>query len=365
MKLLLLSDPNSVHTIKWAKALADSGLDITIFGLGDCTVNDYKDYPNIKVVTLNELITRNEGAFSKLKYLKALPKIKKIIREFKPDLLHSHYASSYGLLGALSGFSPFLLSVWGGDVFTYPHKSFIHKLALEYTLKRADKILSTSHIMAKETKQYTNKEIIVTPFGIDLDKFKPIEVNNLFNKGDIVIGTVKTLEEIYGIEYLIKAFKIVVDKYSHLSLKLLIVGGGSLERELQELTKDLHTDDKTIFTGKVPFVDVPKYHNMLSVFVSVSNSESFGVAIIEASACAKPVVVSNVGGLPEVVEDGVSGFVVPPRDEIETAKAIEKLISNEALRTRIGNNGRDRVRKLYNWDDNVKQMINVYKDMLK
>jgi len=364
MKLLLLSNPNSVHTIKWAKSLANNGMHIIIFGLGELTVKDYDTIENIEVRVIYKKITRVEGALSKLTYLQALPKIKDIIKKFQPDILHSHYASSYGLLGALSGFSPFIVSVWGGDVFTYPHKSFIHKLALKYTFKKADKILSTSHIMAKETKLYTNKEIIVTPFGIDLDLFKPMEINTLFNKGDIVIGTVKTLEEIYGIEYLIKAFKIVVEKYPDLPLKLLIVGGGSLEMKLTQLTKDLQIDQKTIFTGQIDYKEIPKYHNMLSISVSVSNSESFGVAIIEASACEKPVVVSDVGGLPEVVEDGVTGYIVQPRSSIETAKAIEKLLIDKSLRIQMGIDGRKRVKKLYNWEENVNQMIDIYRDVI-
>lgn len=366
MKLLLLSDPNSVHTIKWSKSLAQTGIEIVIFGLGDLKVKDYEGISNVKVTTFNETVTRGEGAFSKLRYLKALPLLKQIIKEFEPDIVHAHYASSYGLLGALSGFHPFVLSVWGSDVFSFPLKSLFHKMMLEYNLKKADKVLSTSHVMAKETQLYTNKEIEITPFGIDTEEFRSMEVKSLFDKNDIVIGTVKTLEEKYGIEYLIKAFKIVNDKYPTLPLKLLIVGGGGLEDSLKSLTKELKLEGKTIFTGKVPFVDVPKYHNMLSVSVSVSvsNSESFGVAIIEASSCTKPVVVSNVGGLPEVVEDGVSGLVVPPRDPEKTAEAIEKLILDENLRQEIGQNGRKRVERLYNWDDNVKQMIKIYGEIM-
>jgi glycosyltransferase involved in cell wall biosynthesis len=366
MKLLLLSDPNSVHTIKWAKSLAQNDVEIVIFGLGCLIVNNYDEINNIKVKTLNQNITRDEGSLAKLNYLKALPMVKDIIKEFQPDIVHSHYATSYGLLGALSRFSPFILSVWGSDVFSFPKKSFIHKAMLKYNLKKADKILSTSHIMAKETKLYTSKDIEVTPFGIDMEQFQPTYTKEeLFNKDDIVIGTVKTLEEKYGIEYLIKAFKILSDKYQELPLRLLIVGGGSLDKELKNLTKELNIENKTIFTGNVPFNEVPKYHNMLSVSVSVSNSESFGVAIIEASSCAKPVVVSNVGGLPEVVEDGVSGFVVEARNPQNTADAIEKLILDNELKVKIGNNGRNRVAKLYNWNDNVRQMMNIYNDVLK
>jgi len=365
MKLLLLSDPNAVHTIKWAKSLAQNGIEILIFGLGNLDVKDYEGVSNIQIITLNQNITRNEGSLFKLKYLKALPLLKKIIKDFKPDIIHAHYASSYGLIGALSGYHPFILSVWGSDVFSFPLKSPFHKMLLKYNLKRADKILSTSYVMAKETKKYTTKDIEVTPFGIDLEQFKPMEVENLFDKNDIVIGTVKTLEEKYGIEYLIRAFKIVCDKYPELALKLLIVGGGSLENKLKKLAKELKIDDKTVFTGKVPFKDVPKYQNMLSLSVFVSDSESFGVAVIEASACEKPVIVSNVGGLPEVVEDGITGIIVPSRNPQKTAEAIEKLILNESLRKQMGKNGRERVKKLYNWDDNVKQMIKIYNDLLK
>ncbi|MDN5130869.1 glycosyltransferase [Aliarcobacter butzleri] len=364
MKIFLLSDPNSPHTIKWAKSLAQNNIDIIIFGLGNFIVKDYDDISNITVKTLNEKVTKEEGSFSKLRYLKAITIIKKIIKEFRPDILHAHYASSYGTLGALSDFNPFILSVWGSDVFSFPLKSPIHKMILKYNLKKADKILSTSHVMAKETNLYTNKNVEVTPFGVDIQQFHPMEVESLFDKDDIVIGTVKSLEDKYGIEYLIRAFKIVSDKYSNLPLKLLIVGGGNLEYNLKNLVKELNIEKKSIFTGKVMFDDTPKYHNMLSIFIAVSNSESFGVSVIEASSCAKPVIVSNIGGLPEVVENNITGFIVPPRDPSKTAEAIEKFVLDKNLQQQMGQNGREMVKRLYTWNDNVNRMIEIYKELL-
>lgn len=368
MKLVLLSDPNSVHTARWATSLAAKGIDVYIIGLSDNRNNFYSAYDNIKVYSLNidskEVIKESE-LLSKFKYVKTLKKVKSLIKEINPDIVHSHYATSYGMLGTLSGFHPFIISVWGSDVFIFPKKSFIHKNILKYNLKKADKILSTSYAMARETALYTDKDIEVTPFGIDLDKFKPMVVESLFDEKDIVIGTIKSLEPEYGIEFLIKAFKIVFEKNKNLSLKLLIVGGGSLEKELKQLVADLGLSKHTVFTGRVPYEDIPRYHNMIDVPVFVSNSESFGVAVIEASACEKPVVVSDVGGLPEVVENNVTGIVVPPKNERETAKAIEKLVLDKLLREKMGKAGRERVKKLYNWENNVKQMIDIYKGVLK
>lgn len=368
MKILLLANPASSHTIKWAHSLALAGLDVIIFGLNSSDSKIYASFSNIKIVAfgMDKFVNSGvEGNFRKLNYLKALPSLRQTIKEFNPDVVHAHYATSYGLLGALCGFRPFVLSVWGADIFTFPNLSFLHRWLVRFNLSRADKVLSTSHVMALETNKYTSKSVEVTPFGVNLSQFRPYPVSSPFTPEDIVIGTIKTLEEKYGIEYLIRAFHQVRRRNEALSLKLMIVGGGSLEKNLQALTEELGITDCTIFTGRVPFDEIPRYHNMLSVNVSVSicNSESFGVAILESSACEKPVVVSNVGGLPEVVEDNVTGIVVPPRDVAATANAIERFVMDAELRLSMGRAGRARVQLLYDWDANVMQMIEIYESL--
>ncbi|WP_440067794.1 glycosyltransferase [Tenacibaculum discolor] len=361
MKILLLSNCNNPHTIKWATSLSKEGLDIFIFSINKCEVKDYEKYPAIKIYDSTIKVTRKEGALNKVRYLKLLPQLKRIIKRIQPDIVHAHYASSYGILGALCNFSPFILSVWGSDVFSFPKKSFLHKKILKYNLKRADRVLSTSYVMKDETKQYTGKEIEVTPFGVDIEKFSARKKETLFNEEDIVIGTIKALEKIYGIKYLIKAFSVICKKHKSLPLKLLIVGEGSQERELKNQTKTLNIEDNVVFTGKIPFEEVANYHNMLSISVYLSNDESFGVAIIESSACEKPVIVSNVGGLPEVVEDGITGIVVPKQNVDKTVEALEKLIFDKKLQEQMGKAGRERVKKMYNWEENVQHMIKIYR----
>jgi glycosyltransferase involved in cell wall biosynthesis len=362
MKLFLLADPNSSHTIKWARSLAKKGVDILIFGLGRAATSAYDGYHNIRVVSLGQSVSRDEAAFGKLRYLGAVREVKKLIRQFMPDIVHAHYATSYGLIGALSGFHPFVLSVWGSDVFSFPTRSVLHRMLFRHNLRRADQILSTSHVMALETAKYTAKPIEVTPFGIDLAAFAPLAPqDSLFAEGDIVIGTVKAMDEKYGIEYLIRAFDVVRRRHPALPLKLLLVGGGPLQARMEALARELGLGGCAVFAGQVAYDEVPRYQNMLSISVSVSVvSESFGVAVIEAGACEKPVVVSNMGGLPEVVENEVTGIVVPPRDVAATAAAIERLVCDAALRARMGRAGRKRVRRLYDWQDNVARMMDIY-----
>jgi len=104
-------------------------------------------------------------------YLLSIVRFKRVIKKFGCDILHAHSASSYGLLGSLVNFHPYVISVWGNDVYNFPQKSSFYSNLIKYNFKRCDLILSTSKIMAKETSKYSPKGIIVTPFGIDIEKF--------------------------------------------------------------------------------------------------------------------------------------------------------------------------------------------------
>ncbi len=370
LKLLMLADPHSAHTIKWVKYLCGKGINIFLFGLKEFNENDYFGIDNLTIKSFQmkgEIFGKQDGNFSKLNYIKALPSIRRIIKEFKPNIVHAHYASSYGLLGALSGFHPYIISVYGSDVFNFPKKNLATKNLLKHNLSKADRILSTSKVMAKEIKIYTNKEIVITPFGIDIELFKPLKVDSIFKNGEIVIGTIKSLEKKYGIEYLIKAFKQLKEKLNLPKLKLLIVGSGKLEEQLRKIVDEYELTDSTVFTGYISPIEIPKYHNMLDIFVSLSieESESFGVAVLESSACEKPVVVSNIGGLPEVVINNTTGFLVEKENIEETVSILERLILNEYLRKELGQNGREFVIKSYNWKNNVDKMINIYNQLLK
>ncbi len=363
MRILFLADGSSIHTKRWVNSIAEKGVTIHLFSLKPVNKTDYPDH-NFTFTGFD--LQKRFGGLSKLNYLKVLPELKKVISDFKPDIIHAHFATSYGLLGALSGFHPFILSVWGSDVFDFPKKSFLHRSILEFNLKKADKILSTSHVMAVETKNYTDKDVEVTPFGIDTVQFSPEKadrsVSTPFSENDIVIGTIKLLEEKYGINYLIEAFSVVLRKHPELPLKLLIVGGGSERKNLENSAKELKIDEKVYFAGMADYSKVPYFHKVIDIYAALSilDSESFGVAIVEAQGCGKPVVVSNVGGLPEVVEDGKTGFVVEKKNAGAAAEKLEKLVLDAGLRGIMGKAGRERVLKLYDWNGNVTQMMEIY-----
>lgn len=367
IKVLLLASASSAHTIKWANGLLSTGCDVTIFSLNSSfDMSQYTEGVRIESINIpRNILSSKFGSIEKIVYILALPKLKRLLNQMKPDILHAHYASSYGLLAAFTGFHPLIVSVWGGDIFTFPNKSFINKNLINDLFRKTDRILSTSHFMAEEIKKYTSKRILVTPFGIDTEKFKPKKNHSLFDEGNIVIGTVRGLEELYGIEYLMQAFKFIYEKYLNLQMKLLIVGGGSLELKLKKLAKELNIDEATTFTGFIEYKNIEQYHNMLDIYLALSDyDESFGVAILEAGACEKPVIVSDIGGLPEVVEHNNTGIVVPPRDSVQASKAIEYLLLNKEERIKMGKSSRRRILEKYDFKRNLEDMVNIYYDVL-
>ena len=128
----------------------------------------------------------------------------------------------------------------------------------------------------------------------------------------------------------------------------------------------LGIDHRTEFVGASPHDEVPSWLNRLDIYVAPSRlSESFGVAVIEASACGLPVIVSDVGGLPEVVRDGETGLVVPRENVPALQAALRRLLLDPALRQRLGRNGRAHVAREYEWGHCVDLMERVYASLTR
>jgi glycosyltransferase involved in cell wall biosynthesis len=349
MRLLWLADANTAHTERWVNALADRGHEILLFSLTNPLPGRLPARTGVRLETAglsSELAYSAEGGARKLWYASALPKIAALQRRFRPHVSHAHYASSYGVLGMLAQLRPRVLSIWGADVYNTPHRSVLHRWIISRSIRSADMVLSTSYIMREQGLRLCRREIDVLPFGIDTSAFAPAATGS---RTSTVIGTVKSLEDKYGIDVLLHAFASLRRERASAALHLLIVGGGSLEHALKELAQSLGIAPAVTFAGRVPYARAPEMHNSLdiAVFPSVEDSESFGVSVIEAQACARPVVVSRVGGLPEVIIEGETGLIVPPRDARALASAIGLLLDDPARAAAMGLAGRRHVTANY------------------
>jgi glycosyltransferase involved in cell wall biosynthesis len=149
---------------------------------------------------------------------------------------------------------------------------------------------------------------------------------------DIVIGFIGRIVTAKGLEYLLDALPYLKGEFK--SIKLLIVGEGSLVEELKERAKKNNIFDNILFTGKRR--DIPEILASINIFVMPSIAEGFPNALLEAMAMGKPIVTTEVGGIPEIVKNKFNGLLVPPRDTVSLSKAIKELISNDQLAAKLG-----------------------------
>lgn len=174
----------------------------------------------------------------------------------------------------------------------------------------------------------------------------------------MVVFSLRLHEPRYGLEYLIRAAPLVVGKNK--DVVFVIGGDGSLRKYHEQLAVKLGVKEKIIFTGKIPRNRVPYYYAMSNMVVVPSLQEAFGLVITEAMASGKPVIGTNVGGIPDQIIDGFNGFLVKPKDFQAIAEKIIYLVNNPGEAKRMGMNGRKIVELKFNIEKRIDKIIDLY-----
>ncbi len=361
MKILFLAPANNYHTIKWCGYFRSRGYEVHVVSF----------FPGeIEGVTVHFLdcgIDWQQADRKKLRYLAQAPRIRRIVRQVAPDIISVHYATSYGAAAGLAGLKNYALSVWGGDVYTFPHKSPLHRMLLQYSLDHASCLLSTSETMAREVGKYTDKQFYVTPFGVKTELFSPDKRNRKPDDGKFIVGTVKAFKPKYGIDVLLRAVSVLKKQHPEINLELRIAGDGPCEAEYKTLAEELGIADITRWLGFIPQEKAAEeWANMdVAVVPSVKDSESFGVSAVEAEACAVPVIISDVPGLMEATEPGTTSIVTARKSVSALADAIILLWQHPEMRARMGREGRKLAVEKYDYQICFEHIEQVLLSMVK
>lgn len=350
MRIVYLADAPYVHTRRWLEHFAAQG--------HECEVVSFRP------ATLDGVRVHHVGGLERLgkaRYLLQARRVATLVRSREPDLVHALHLTSYGFLGALAGVRPFVTSVWGMDIFEAPGRSPFHRWITRYALTCSDAITATGVQLAAATARYApaGAKVSVVPYGVDLHLFRPGEPGN---RDNVVIGSVARLSPEKGLRYLLEAFARAASDDSRLRLRL--AGAGPEEARLRRQAQRLGIADRTEFVGWLEHEKLPAFLQSLDVFVLPSLHESFGVAAAEAAAVGLPVIASDVQGLPDVVVDGITGVLVPPKNVTALASAISVLATDRARREAMGQAGRRLIAERYDWTENVRQMERLYERLV-
>ncbi|AHC16480.1 glycosyltransferase [Salinispira pacifica] len=327
-KILLLGNLDSIHLQKVVAGLDKSKY--KVFVVGGSRNKPVGLYPS-------HVFLYTSKFRGKLSYLAIAIKFLLVSLKVSPDIINAHYATSYGFISTLYRKNCVrIISVWGSDLLLFPHRSRLHLFLSRYILDSADAIFATSKILETSARNLCNKPVHITPFGINTRLFQRVNVKNVTSKA---IGTVKGLEDVYGIDRLIRVFAKWKKQYNG-DLLLRIAGDGSKAVSLYDLCVELGIENSVEFVGRISQYEVPKFLSSLSIYFALSRSESFGVAVLEASACEVPVIVTEVGGLPEVVVDGTTGYIVPESELDQIPKIMNSILENPDHCSELGRAGR-------------------------
>ena len=312
--------------------------------------------------------------------------LRRILKEYKPDIVHFHLMNeitpsplllltNYPTVMTLHAPEAFLnkLLMWfllpsdfknnafdikdlnmGGKI-RYLYFNYIQKFVYKWGLKNVDVFIAPSKYMQNAARTDGLSPIVHLPNFIELGPFHEVR-----NKHDLLY--VGRLERIKGVEFLIKAMPLIVKKFPQTTLT--IVGDGRDRIDLSNLTANLQLEKHVRFVGWVENKDLDTYYERASVSIVPSICEEvFGIVILEAMSAGRPVIGSRVGGIPEIIEEGVNGYLVEPENAEQIAEKVIKIFTDGNLEE-LGLNARKRAEE-FNIEKYVEELVKVYEEIIK
>jgi glycosyltransferase involved in cell wall biosynthesis len=296
------------------------------------------------------------------------------VREEGGDVIHAHWAIPTGPAAVMAARKlnlPSVITMHGGDVYVNPEQGYDFptrwyvRPALRWTLRHAGALTAiTDDCRQHALRAGAPADHIRLVFnGTDLRRFSPGENGSRPDSrfGPNMIFACRQLFPRKGIRFLLEAGAALKPQFP--DLKIVVAGDGFERPDLMRLADELGIASDVTFLGWVPNADLPQYYRAAAISVIPSLEEGFGIPAAEAMGCEVAVIASDAGGLPEVVEDGVTGLVVPRGDARALAQAMGSLLADPQRRRRMGLAGRERALRLFDWDRSAQQFEEIYREV--
>jgi len=372
MKICHIGNINTIHFQNIINTLQEQGHENYLLSLNTpvSKVREGTLYPGVRWYFVGPLTQGSlfSGSFWRSRY-KSAQKVKNLIQQLKPDLVHAYYLTDAGLLSAFAKYHPYVVLAIGSDVLIDYQHNFLKKQAINFSLNNADLILCYS----RQIEQVLNHQprllskVKYFPNGVNLARFKKappdetlLKKLNLEPQHKIVIS-LRNFEPIYNIECLIHAVPYVIEKIP--TARFLLLGEGDSKESLISLAQSLNVADYVHFLTPVPNSELPRYINLASVYVSTALSDGMSFALLEAMACEMPVVVTDIPANQVIVKHARNGFLFPKNDSNALVGYLIKLLSDQALCATMGRYNQKIVADEYNFTDFMKQLSQAFQQV--
>ena len=368
------ADENTLFTMK--------GLDKNKYEIDLITGEEFDESILNKVKNNHFDIIQVKGLKWKLNFLHdpiVLIKLIKLMRKNRYDIVHTHTTKA-GILGRISAQLsgvPVIVHGLHGSTFQAFNSGLLNWLLFLFerlTGRFTDAYISVSKVLSKTyiEKGIGKKDNHYTVYsGMELSKFyhtrDKINYKEKYeelgiNAGDFLIGNVARLETRKGHQFLLDAFKNVVEQQKDGHVKLLIIGEGNKREYLENYAKELNLGDKVIFTGYRE--DVEELMALMDIFVLTSLREGLPRVLVQAAAVGMPSVAFNVDGVPEIIKDNYNGFLIKVKDVEQLGNRIVKYMNNKELVLLHGRNGREFIENKWSVKGMVDRIDKIYQKLI-
>jgi glycosyltransferase involved in cell wall biosynthesis len=289
-----------------------------------------------------------------------IQKFESVLRDFRPQLLHAHFATeSTAAARELAGAHniPFTFTAHGYDIHRKPPPDFTARA------KAASAVVTVSQANAAHitnTFSVPASHIRVIPCGVDTEYFRP-PARSVFTNLPLIVCVARHVV-VKNLDLLLQACAALRSR--GLNFRCILIGDGPCRDELEATRAQLGLNDFVQMPGAAKQSDVLKWWQQAAVGVLTSGQEGMPVCLMEAAACGVPVVATAVGGVPELVRDGITGLLVPARDSAGLAAALERLLGDPGLRSRMSREARRVAVEKFSLSAQVDQLLALWTSIL-
>ncbi len=298
-----------------------------------------------------------------------LPELRAVIRRLKPDLIHAGPIQKTAFLAALSGFQPLVSMSWGSDLLLDADRSGWMRRVTEFTLKRTTVLMGDCEAVKQKAHSFgfSPERFVLFPWGVDLQVFSPGEDDGLRKRlgweQAFVLLCLRAWEPLYGVDVVVRAFVQAAEQMPQ--LRLILLGSGSQAAELRRHLLNHGVMERVYFGGQVSNRELPRFYRAADLYVSASHSDGSSVSLMEALACGKPVVVSDIPGNREWITPGEQGWLFPDGDVDALAVRFREAVFNLNQLITMGATARRLAEERADWKRNAAKMLEGYELALR
>jgi glycosyltransferase involved in cell wall biosynthesis len=360
VRLAFLSIGRHLHTERWISWFAERGHDCHLL-----TVQPGQ-LPNVTIHDINA-----PPGPKPLRYGISLLKVRRLLGRLEPDLLNTHFLTGYGYWGHFSGFHPNVLTVWGDDVYVTPFESRVKNWLARQALVSCDALTGDSCDILRHSGRLgaDPQRSFRVLWGVDFEVFHPepaLEYRRAlgFDDEDIVFFSPRSFTQpYYNIDIVIEAAARLRQRVPR--ARFFFAGYEGDPQPFRERAEAAGLAGAMAFGGRIPHAEFATALNASDVFISVPSVDATAVSLLEAMACGRAIIVSQLPSATEWVSDGRSGLVVPPRDVDRLATAMERFAHDPALRSECGKAAERTARRYASFDANMVHVDAIFQRLVR